>query len=367
MAETRTKRNTPNDEGPRLDVLVAGAGYVGLASAVSIRQARPNLKVAVVDAAPAGVWERDTRASAIAAAASRMLGQLGCWDEIAPEAQAITEMIVTDSRTTDPVRPVFLTFDGEVAPGEPFAHMVANKVLNKALRRRAAELDIDIIEGVAVQAFERGPAAMTIHLADGIVVNARLLVAADGVNSKLRAMAGIKTVDIDYGQSGIVCTVAARAAAQRPRRGAFPAGRSVRHPAAHRRPLVDRLDRAHRRRQPACRFRRPGVRDGAGAALRPEARRDPRRGQAPRLAARPQAGARLRGAAPGAGRRRRARHPPDRRPGTEPRLQGCRGPCRDDRRGRPAGPGHRRDRRPANATNAGGASTRCRWASPPTY
>ena len=57
----------------------------------------------------------------------RMLDQLGCWEEIAPEAQAITEMIVTDLRTSDPVRPVFLTFDGEVAPGEPFAHMVDNR------------------------------------------------------------------------------------------------------------------------------------------------------------------------------------------------------------------------------------------------
>lgn len=208
MAEAKTAtKKTAEDEGPRLDVLVAGAGYVGLAAAVSIREARPNLKVAVVDAAPEGVWERDTRASAIAAAACRMLARLGCWDEIAPHAQAITEMIVTDSRTTDPVRPVFLTFDGEVAPGEPFAHMVANKVLNGALRRRAADLGIDIIEGVAVQGFDTGPANVSVHLADGIVVNARLLVAADGVNSKLRAMAGIKTVDVDYGQSGIVCTI----------------------------------------------------------------------------------------------------------------------------------------------------------------
>ena len=120
-------------------MLVAGAGYVGLAVAVSIRQARPNLSVAIVDAAPAGAWERDGRASAIAAAACRMLKHLGCWDEIAPQAQPITDMIITDSRTGDPVRPVFLTFGGEVASGEPFAHMVANKVLNGSLappRRR---------------------------------------------------------------------------------------------------------------------------------------------------------------------------------------------------------------------------------------
>lgn len=191
-----------------LDVLVAGGGYVGLAAAISLKQARPSLAIAVVDAAPAGVWQKDGRASAIAAAACRMLDQLGVWAKIAPEAQAITEMIVTDSRTADPARPVFLTFDGEVAPGEPFAHMVANRDLNGALRGSAEKLGIDIIEGVAVSAFDPGGAGVTVHLADGATLTARLLVAADGVNSKLRDMAGIKAVKWDYGQSGIVCTVA---------------------------------------------------------------------------------------------------------------------------------------------------------------
>ena len=195
-------------EAAKLDVLIAGAGYVGLAAAVSLRLARPTLSVAVVDAAPAGVWQRDTRASAIAAAACRMLERLGCWAEIAPEAQAITDMIVTDSRTTDPLRPVFLTFDGEVAPGEPFAHMVDNKMLNGALRRRGGELGIDIVEGVAVNGFDVRPGGVSVHLADGVTLDTKLLVAADGVNSKLRAMAGIKTVKWEYGQSGIVCTVA---------------------------------------------------------------------------------------------------------------------------------------------------------------
>ncbi|CAG0954614.1 MAG: ubiquinone biosynthesis hydroxylase [Rhizobiaceae bacterium] len=195
-------------QGAKIDVLIAGAGYVGLAAAVAMRQARPALSVAIVDAAPAGVWQKDGRCSAIAAAACRMLDRLGAWAEIAPDAQAITEMIVTDSRTGDPVRPVFLTFGGEIAPGEPFAHMVANRALNGALRHRAGELGIDIIEGVAVAAFEAGPQHVSVHLADGVTVDARLLVAADGVRSRLRDMAGIKTVHWDYGQSGIVCTVA---------------------------------------------------------------------------------------------------------------------------------------------------------------
>ena len=60
---------TGRDGNGRLDVLVAGAGSVGLAAAVAMRAARPGRKVARVDAAPDGAWQRDGRASAIAAAA----------------------------------------------------------------------------------------------------------------------------------------------------------------------------------------------------------------------------------------------------------------------------------------------------------
>ena len=207
MAKSKRQTVRDTDENARLDVLVVGAGYVGLAAAVAIKQSRPDMAVAIIDAAPAGVWEKDMRASAIAAAACRMLAQLGVWEGIRPEAQPITEMIVTDSRTADPVRPTFLTFEGEVSPGEPFAYMVENKILNGALRAEAERIGIDLIQGVAVEDFEVRGGAARVHLADGISLEARLVVAADGVRSRLRDRAGIKTVHWDYGQSGIVCTV----------------------------------------------------------------------------------------------------------------------------------------------------------------
>ena len=146
-----------------LDVLVAGAGYVGLASCRGdLKQARPSLAVAVVDAAPAGVWQR-TAAPRRSPPPPAACSNSSVWNEIAPEAQAITDMIITDSRTADPVRPVFLTFDGEVAPGEPFAHMVANKDAERRLAPPRAELGIDVIEGLAVSAFDtEAPASPSI-------------------------------------------------------------------------------------------------------------------------------------------------------------------------------------------------------------
>ncbi len=194
-------------EKDRFDVVIAGAGYVGLATAVAIAAARPALRVLIVDPAPPSASARDTRASAIAAAAARMLRELGCWAEIEAQAQPITEMIVTDSRRADPVRPVFLTFDGTVGPGEPFAHMVSNTVLTGALRARAETLGVQIRQGTGVEGFSADEAGVSVRLADGTAAGARLLIAADGVNSRLRGHAGIRTLRWDYGQSGIVCTV----------------------------------------------------------------------------------------------------------------------------------------------------------------
>jgi len=190
-----------------LDVVVAGGGYVGLSVAVAIKQAAPHLNVQVIEAAPEDVWAKDVRASAIIAAATRMLDVFGIWNEIEPEAQPIHKMIVTDSKTADPVRPVFLTFNGAVEEGRPFAHMVPNVALVGALRGLCARLGIEIRHGLSVSDFTAGPQSTAIHLSDGSTLEARLLIACDGVRSALRDMAGIKTVHWAYDQSGIVTTV----------------------------------------------------------------------------------------------------------------------------------------------------------------
>jgi 2-octaprenyl-6-methoxyphenol hydroxylase len=190
-----------------LDILVGGGGYVGLSVAVSIKKAAPHLSVAVIDAAPADVWKKDARASAIAAAAARMLDALGLWDRMLPEAQPINRMVITDSRTSDPVRPVFLTFEGEAGPGEPFAHMVPNPAMIGPLLDAANALGVELRTSTTIDSFTTDTRCATATLSSGETLEARLLVACDGAKSKLRDGAGIKTVHWDYGQSGIVTTV----------------------------------------------------------------------------------------------------------------------------------------------------------------
>ena len=195
-----------------IDMFIAGGGYVGLSLAVAVKKAAPHLSVRVVDGAPEHVWQKDERASAIVAAARNLLDVVGVWNEIAPEAEPIRRMVITDSRTSDPVRPVFLTFEGVgeqgTSPdGAPFAHMVPNRAMTGSLLKQAGALGVDVSWHTTAEGFETGAHATRIRLSDGTAVEARLLVACDGVRSRLRDAAGIRTVHFDYGQSGIVTTV----------------------------------------------------------------------------------------------------------------------------------------------------------------
>jgi 2-octaprenyl-6-methoxyphenol hydroxylase len=194
----------------QIDVLIGGGGFAGFALGIALRQALgESFAVTIADPAFARGRPADTRASAIAAAARRLFQTIGVWERVADEAQPILDMVVTDSRLEDAVRPAFLSFGGEIAHDEPFAHMIENGPLLRALMDKAQE------EGVALRAasvtdFSAPTLAhhVEVALSDGTSISARLLVGADGAHSAIRERAGIVTHGWDYGQSGIVTTVA---------------------------------------------------------------------------------------------------------------------------------------------------------------
>ncbi|MDR7036405.1 MULTISPECIES: FAD-dependent monooxygenase [Methylobacterium] len=189
-------------------LLVAGGGIPGLALALALGQAHgPALRITVCDPGLAAAAARQRgRAYAVAAGARRMLDRLGIWGRLAGAAQPIRDMAISDSRLADPVRPVFLTFGQDREADAPFAHMVEAEPLAEALvsAAREAEIALDPV-GVARARPERG--AMRVALADGRVLTASLVVAADGARSRLREAAGIGWVGWSYPQSGIVATI----------------------------------------------------------------------------------------------------------------------------------------------------------------
>lgn len=191
----------------RAEVVVAGAGFAGLALAIALRQGLGDpFTVMVADPTLAHARSKDPRASAIAAAARRLFEAIGVWDAVAANAQPILDMVVTDSKLDDAVRPTFLTFGGEVEEGEPFAHMVENRHLVDALVEKAKSLGVNL-RATSVAGFESAPNAIDVKLANGENVAARLLVGADGAHSLIREEAGIATHGWNYDQAAIVTTV----------------------------------------------------------------------------------------------------------------------------------------------------------------
>ena len=191
----------------RSDVVIGGAGFAGLALAIALREALgETFKVAVADPALAATQSGDPRASAIAAAARRLFEAIGVWDAVAQDAQPILDMVVTDSRLDDAVRPIFLTFGGEVEEGEPFAHMIENRHLVDALVAKARELGVGL-RAEAVSGFENVANGINVDLSGGETISARLLVGADGARSRIREIAGIASHGWNYDQSAIVTTV----------------------------------------------------------------------------------------------------------------------------------------------------------------
>src|SRR5580704_5932503 len=188
-------------------IVIGGGALAGLGLALALRQGLgPDLPIIVADPALDTRPSRDPRATAIVAACRRLFEAIGVWGEVAGGAQPILDMVVTDSKLEDATRPVFLTFSGNVEPGEPFAHMVENRYLIDALVARATAEGIDL-RALAVSDFTTRADGIAVTLADGSVIEASLLVAADGARSKLRERAGIATHGWEYDQSGIVVTV----------------------------------------------------------------------------------------------------------------------------------------------------------------
>jgi len=192
----------------KIDLAIGGAGFAGLALAIALRQGLgDSFAVTVVDPALGAAQSKDPRASAIAAAARRLFEAIDVWQPVAANAQPILDMVVTDSKLDDAVRPTFLTFGGEVEEGEPFAHMIENRHLIDALVAKAKELGIELRAG-AVSGFEHTANAIEVKLADGETIFARLLVGADGARSQIRETAGIASHGWNYDQAAIVTTVA---------------------------------------------------------------------------------------------------------------------------------------------------------------
>jgi 2-octaprenyl-6-methoxyphenol hydroxylase len=205
-------------------VIVAGGGYAGSILALALARLAPvGFRVALIDKAPRPTAETisDPRGLALSAASKAMLDTLRLWAPLAPNAQPIESIEVTDSALDASLRTHFLGFDEEMTAEAPRAFLVeAGDLLRVISDAVGAEPAIDLIAPDSIDRHEPNAFGVSVHLERGGTLKAPLLVAADGKRSRLRERAGIKCIGWSYPQVGIVATVAH----ERPHRG-----RAVQH------------------------------------------------------------------------------------------------------------------------------------------
>jgi 2-octaprenyl-6-methoxyphenol hydroxylase len=195
------------EPAPIFDLVIAGAGVSGLALAAAVKQAMGGgVSIALVDPAPPPpAGSARLRTVAIADGPRRLLEQIGAWQAIEPNAQAILTMVIMDGRTHDAVRPTHLNFAAKSSG--PLAHMAFNDDVVGALAALCDRLDVERLKA-SVVGWSPGKRVAALALSDGRSLRARLTVAADGARSKLAALAGVAAMGWDYDQAGIVATIA---------------------------------------------------------------------------------------------------------------------------------------------------------------
>jgi ubiquinone biosynthesis UbiH/UbiF/VisC/COQ6 family hydroxylase len=195
----------------RFDVAIVGGGIVGATLAMLlVRRGRidPAMNLLIErdpPLAPDGAAPFDLRVSAISPANRAMLQNLSAWQGLDARRIANYERMVVWPEAIPPDSPDVLRFDA-AEMGEPdLGSIVENRALQAALYQRC------IAAGVQV---DTGPLnALAVHAdavqldVGGVVVQAQLVVGADGATSAVRTMLGIGATARDYGQQGIVATV----------------------------------------------------------------------------------------------------------------------------------------------------------------
>jgi 2-octaprenyl-6-methoxyphenol hydroxylase len=193
----------------RVDILISGGGMVGLPLGLALAQG--GFSTVIVDAAPPARAldpQFDGRVSALAYASVRMLTALGAWDALAPRAQPIREILVTDGKAGQAASPFSLHFDAQEVGADSLGHIAENRHIRAALHAAVARqqgLTLLAPQSVKVLTVDAGGAVA--KLADGEEIAASLVIAADGRESPLRAQMGVQIIGWSYPQTGIVATV----------------------------------------------------------------------------------------------------------------------------------------------------------------
>jgi 2-octaprenyl-6-methoxyphenol hydroxylase len=192
-----------------IDVAIVGGGMVGASLAAAL--IGTGVRVLLIESsalASAAQPSFDERTTALGNASRRIYTALGLWEALAPEAGLIRSIHVSDAG-----RFGFARLEAAEQGIEAFGYVIANRVLGAALWRKLGEApELTLRVPAEVRELAVGTAGVHLSVMSGGTrheqFQARLVVAADGAHSQVRAAAGIGAETEDYEQVALVTNVA---------------------------------------------------------------------------------------------------------------------------------------------------------------
>jgi len=202
-----------NQDKKAVDLIIVGAGVIGAAQALLLAKRFPNIRIAILDQAKQTAFpdKLNTRATALGQQAKVILEECGVWQQLPSERICeYKKMVVWDEQSQGE-----LQFDSEELGALSLGHIVDHFALQSLLQSALIEQSgvksyyQRTIDEIIFPELTDGnnDQSVCVKLTDGMCIESKLVIAADGAQSQVRELAGIAVRRNSYHQSGIVAVV----------------------------------------------------------------------------------------------------------------------------------------------------------------
>ncbi len=189
------------------DVFIAGAGIAGLGLAVLLAQ--EGIRVDIIDQNPPQPLDQvkpNARTTALFGSSVDLVKEMGIWNDVVMHACMMMRLQIIDDSEA-PRDPIVTEFEASDVGVDIFGYNIPNDITRAALFQRAQELpSLHVHCPSAFEGYEVRGQKVFVRFAGG-EIEAKLIVGADGRNSKVRELAGIPVQQDLYEQKAVTCLI----------------------------------------------------------------------------------------------------------------------------------------------------------------